>query len=55
MNIAIKSVADPGFPIGGMPTDWGGTNPLGGANLFGGCQPLMHTLFGENVCENERN
>ena len=22
---------------------------------LGGCQPLMCTLFGENVCENERN
>ena len=22
---------------------------------LGGCQPPMHTLFGENVCENERN
>ena len=38
-------VADPGFPVGG-----GGTDPLGG-----GCQPLMHTLFSKNVCENERN
>ena len=28
---------------------WGGADPLGG------CQPPMHTLFGENVCENERN
>ena len=39
-----KSVADPGFPIGG-----------GGADPLGGCQPLMCTLFSENVCENERN
>ena len=31
------------FPIGGAPTHWGGH------------QPLTHTLFGENVCENERN
>ena len=40
----LVSVADPGFPVGGgAPTHWGG------------CQPLMHTLFGKNVCENERN
>ena len=39
-----SSVADPGFPVGGgVLTHWGGH------------QPLMHTLFGENVCENERN
>ena len=37
------SVADPGFPVGG------------GADLLGGCQPPTRTLFGENVCENERN
>ena len=38
-----SAVADPGFPIGG------------GADPFGGCQPLTHTLFGKNICENERN
>ena len=27
----------------------------GGADLLGGHQPLMSTLFGENICENERN
>ena len=37
------SVVDPGFPVGG------GHQPIGG------CQPLTHTLFGEKVCENERN
>ena len=33
------------FPLGGggAPTRWGGR------------QPLTHTLFSENVCENERN
>ena len=34
------------FPLGG-----GG----GGADPLGGCQPPMRTLFGKNVCENERN
>ena len=29
--------------------------PLGGADPLGGRQPPTHTLFGENVCENERN
>ena len=29
---------------------WGG-----GADPLGRCQPPMHTLFGKNVCENERN
>ena len=24
--IILQSVADPGFPIGGAPTRWGGTN-----------------------------
>ena len=28
---------------------WGGHRPIGGH------QPPMHTLFGENICENERN
>ena len=37
------SVADAGFPVGGAPTRWGGR------------QPPMRTLFGKNVCENERN
>ena len=37
-------MADPGFPVGG------GADPLGG-----GHRPLMCTLFGKNVCENERN
>ena len=36
-------MADPGFPIGGVPTRWGGR------------QPLTRTLFSENVCKNERN
>ena len=40
----ISTVADPGFTIG-----------EGGADLLGGCQPLMCTLFGKNICENERN
>ena len=31
------------FPLGGAPTRWGGG------------QPLTRTLFGKNVCENERN
>ena len=44
MAIITQAVADPGFPVGGAPTRWGG-----------GCQPLTRTLFGENVCENERN
>ena len=35
------SVADPGFPIGGV-------HPLGG------CGPPIQALFGENVCKNER-
>ena len=43
IKLIAYSVADPGFPIGG------GTNPLGGH------QPPTHTLFGKNVCENERN
>ena len=29
--------------------------PLGGRRPVGGRQPLMHTLFGKNVCEKERN
>ena len=29
--------------------------PLGGTNPLGGHWPLTHTLFGKNVCENERN
>ena len=37
-----KSVADPGFPVGG------------GLDLLGGCGPPMQALFGENVCENKR-
>ena len=37
-----KSVADPGFPVGGV------------CRVIGGCQPLMWVLFGKNVCENER-
>ena len=36
-------MADPGFPVGGTCTRWGG-----------GRAPLMWVLFGENVCENER-
>ena len=43
LHVTIKSVADPGFPIG-----VGGTGPLGGH------QPLMQALFGRNVCKNER-
>ena len=35
-------VADPGFPVGGVPSHWGG------------CQPPMWVLFGKNICENER-
>ena len=34
------SVADPGFPVGGM-------YPLG-------CGPPMRAFFGQNVCENAR-
>ena len=37
-----NAVADPGFPVGGR-------QPIGGH------QPPTHTLFGKNVCENERN
>ena len=37
------AVADPGFPIGGALTCWGGH------------QPPTHTLFGKNICKNERN
>ena len=37
----MESVADPGFPIGGM-------------DPSGECGPLTGALFGENVCENER-
>ena len=40
----LQAVADPGFPVGGR-------RPVGG----GGRQPPTHTLFSENVCENERN
>ena len=29
--------------------------PLGGVNPLGGRRPSTRTLFGENVCENERN
>ena len=29
--------------------------PLGGCQPIGGHQPLTCTLFGKNVCENERN
>ena len=29
---------------------WGG-----GADPLGGCRPLMHTLFGQNICKNKRN
>ena len=29
--------------------------PLGGRRPVGGSQPLTHTLFGKNVCENKRN
>ena len=36
-------MADPGFPVGGAWTH------------EGGCGPPMRVLFGENVCENERN
>ena len=39
----VRAVADPGFPVGGAPTRWGGR------------QPPTRTLFGKNVCENERN
>ena len=42
-NCLITAVADPGFSVGG------GTDPLGGR------QPPTHTLFGENIRENERN
>ena len=28
--------------------------PLGGHRAIGGHQPLMHALFGKNVCENKR-
>ena len=38
----IKSVEDPGFPMGGR------------APVRGGHGPPMWALFGENVCENER-
>ena len=37
------TVADPGFPVGGA------MGPLGGRG------PPTQALFGENVCENERN
>ena len=40
-KIPHKTVADPGFPVGGR-------RPVGGR------QPPMHMLFSENVCENER-
>ena len=37
------------FPLGGR-------RPVGGGGGGGGGrQPPMHTLFGKNVCENERN
>ena len=36
-------MADPGFPVGGACTRWGG-----------GRGPPTRVLFGENVCENER-
>ena len=42
-NSYITAVADPGFPIGGAPTRWGGHRP-----------PAC-TLFSKNVSENERN
>ena len=29
--------------------------PLGGTDPVGGHQPPTRTLFGKNVCENERN
>ena len=35
-------VADPGFPVGGVWT------------CYGGRGPLMQVLFAKNVCENER-
>ena len=44
-------MADPGFPVGGG----GGRRPVGGGGGVGGHQPPMCTLFGKNVCENERN
>ena len=47
-NLHLKplytSVADPGFPVGGACTRWGG----------GGRGPPTWALFGENVCKNER-
>ena len=45
-SIKIKvrySVADPGFPVRGARTRWGG-----------GHRPPMRALFSENVCDNER-
>ena len=36
------SGVDPGFPMGAV-------------DPFGGCGPLMRVLFGENVCENEKD
>ena len=38
----LLTVADPGFSVGG------GADPLGGR------RPPTRTLFGENICENER-
>ena len=43
LGFLYLTVADPGFPIGGV-------HPLGG----GGHGPPMQALFDENVCENER-
>ena len=40
--IILVPMADPGFPVGGTCTHWGGHGPP------------MRALFGENVCENER-
>ena len=40
-----KSVADPGFPMGG---GGGGRGPIGGHG------PPIWVLFAENVCKNER-
>ena len=40
--LLVKSVADPGFPVGG------GRGPVRGRG------PLTWALFTKNVCENER-
>ena len=42
-NLCRLSVADPGFPVAGAPSRWGG-----------GRRHPMQALFGENVCENKR-